>query len=164
MIKISLVKKTDDDGKLIMKWRNDPITRKMFYNSDVKEWDTFKNIFYDKYFENIVPPLFAMLDGEPIAFIGFMDNIEEKEHHISININPEHRGRGFAPVIISNVLIFISKNIDIFDKVVAEIKMNNVPSIKTFERAGFKYVRSEVKNNFNIKRYIWTKHSNLEAE
>ena len=58
-ITIKRVDKTDADGKLIMKWRNDETTRKMFFNQELKEWDTFKAMFYEKYFDNYIEPFFA---------------------------------------------------------------------------------------------------------
>ena len=38
---IKEVENTEENGKLIMEWRNDETTRKMSYNSDLKIWNEF---------------------------------------------------------------------------------------------------------------------------
>jgi hypothetical protein len=60
---IEIVIKNETNAKLIMEWRNDEITRKMSFNSNLKIWELFENEFYNNYFNNIVPPLFATLNG-----------------------------------------------------------------------------------------------------
>ena len=58
MIKIIKVKKNDNDGLLIMKWRNDIKTRNMSFYKGEYTWSIFKNIFYNKYFSNSIDQLF----------------------------------------------------------------------------------------------------------
>jgi hypothetical protein len=89
-MEITFVKKNDEDAKLILEWRNDKITRQNSFNQEIQKWENFKEIFYNKYFDNYLPPLFAIFNNKKIAFILFT-KINDKEFNISINVSPEER-------------------------------------------------------------------------
>ena len=110
MIKIIYVNKNDNDAELIMKWRNDINTRKNSFNQNEYKWDEFKKIFYEKYFNNQLPPLFALYENNKIAFIGSMNTIEKDTIEISINIDPNYRNKKLSIPIINEVLKYIQKN------------------------------------------------------
>ena len=93
MIQIISVNKNDNDAHLIMKWRNDINTRKNSFNQNEYKWDEFKKIFYEKYFNNQLPPLFALYENNKIAFIGSMNTIQKDTIEISINIDPNYRNK-----------------------------------------------------------------------
>ncbi|GAG99641.1 unnamed protein product, partial [marine sediment metagenome] len=75
-------------AKLIMKWRNDEITREMSFNQELKKWEEFKNEYYNNYFNNI--PLFITLNGIKIAFVSYIKKTEEI-YIIGINLDPNYR-------------------------------------------------------------------------
>ena len=52
MFEIVNVNKTEEDGKLILKWRNDETTRKMSFNNKIQFWNDFKYIFFK--FESVI--------------------------------------------------------------------------------------------------------------
>lgn len=148
------VKKNEKDGKLILKWRNDPITRKCFFNQKFQYWDNFKKIFFDKYFLNYIPPLFAIYNNKKIAFIGLKNNENFKNSiNISINLNPEYRGKKLAVPIILKILIYINNNYPEIKNIIAEIKEFNIPSIKSFEKCNFKLINKLFKNDSTILVY-----------
>lgn len=132
-INILPAKLNDEDGKIIMNWRNDPITRKMSHNQNIKIWETFKEE-YKTYFDNI--PLFGTLNGEKIAFISYIKTNTHKIYKIGININPDYRGKGLSKKILDQSIIHIKSNYQV-DKIIAEIKHVNIPSIKLFTNYGF---------------------------
>jgi len=144
MIQIIPVQKTDNDAKLIMTWRNDETTRKNSINKNVKEWNTFKIEFYENYFNNI--PLFALLDNKKIAFISFV-KIINNNYKIGINIAPEYRGKKLSSKIINKAIKYIQLNYSDIQKIFAEIKDFNIPSIKTFLKSGFTF--KEKRTNLN---------------
>lgn len=158
MVSIIPAQKCDEDGKLIMNWRNDFTTRKMFYNNQIKVWDSFKNEFYNCYFKNI--PLFAVMDNKKISFVSFVKEGEDY-YSISINIPPENRGKKLASKILVASLEYIKNNNKYknIKKIVAEIKIENLPSIKSFLRAGFIYEKDDIKNigdkRLKIKSYMY---------
>ena len=144
-ITIKNVEKTDIDGMLIMKWRNDEKTRQMCFNQDVKVWNSFKIIFYEKYFDNYVSPLFAYLDDVKIGFVGCMSNnnadteTSETVCKIHININPEYRGKGYGKEIIKKVIDIIKNKYPAMKKIIAQIKSVNIASFRLFLSCGFEY-------------------------
>jgi len=156
---IIYVKNTEEDGKLIMEWRNDIITRKMSFNQNIFVWDNFKNIFFNKYFDNYIPPLFAYYDNKKIAFIGFLSNnindneTNEKIVKISINLDPNYRGKNLSKLIINKSIEYVKKNYILTKLVIAEIKEVNIASYKLFESCNFKYIKKKSINNENIFVY-----------
>jgi len=44
-IHVEPVENNENNGRLIMEWRNNEYTGEMSYNSELKEWDKFKNIY-----------------------------------------------------------------------------------------------------------------------
>ena len=146
MIQIINVNKNDNDAQLIMKWRNDINTRKNSFNQNEYKWDEFKKIFYEKYFNNQLPPLFALYENNKIAFIGSMNTIEKDTIEISINIDPNYRNKKLSIPIINEVLKYIQKNNPFINNIRAEIKSFNISSIKCFEKSGFLFCNKEIKN------------------
>lgn len=155
------VENTEENGKLIMEWRNDENTREMSFNSEIKSWDIFKNIFENNYFNNYIPPLFAYNNNNKIAFIGFICNNEvdtetnKEVCKIGININSEYRGRGLGKIIIQKSIEYIKINYPLVKKIIANIKSNNIASIKVFESCNFVFIETYKLNNTNIYKYIF---------
>jgi RimJ/RimL family protein N-acetyltransferase len=136
------VEKTQENGILIMDWRNDEITRKMSFNQEIKIWDTFKTIFYDDYFNHHIPPLFAVYDNYKIAFIGFT-NINKNDNKcitISINIDPLYRNKGLGKSIILKSIEYIKERYSSVKSIIANIKLENLASIKVFKSCDFKCI------------------------
>lgn len=152
MIKIEAVEKTLDCCKLIMEWRNDDITRLNSFNQNKFTFEQFKIIFFNKYFENSIPPLFAKFNNKNIAFIGSLD-IDKNCVEISINIDPQFRGKKLAVPIIKSFINYILINNPEIKTINAKIKSFNKASIRCFEKAGFKYINSFEQNNTNIHLY-----------
>lgn len=156
---IQPVEKTEENGKLIMIWRNDKNTREMSFDSKIKSWDTFKMIFEDNYFNNYLPPLFAYYNNEKAAFIGFICNntvdIETTEEicKIGINLNPYYRGKGLGKLIIKKSIEYIKINYPFVKKIIANIKSINIASIKVFESCNFEFVKIYQLNNEKIYKY-----------
>ena len=153
MIKIIEVNKSDSDAELIMKWRNDPITLINSFRINKFEWEEFKKIFYDKYFDNSIPPLFAIYEGEKIAFIGCkdIDNINTIE--ISINLDPDFRGKKLSVMIINEFINYIKNNYNSVKSINAKIKYFNKASLKCFRKSNFDFKEIIVINNENIHLY-----------
>lgn len=156
---IKPVEKNDKNAKLLMEWRNDEITREMSFNQDLKMWDIFKNEFYNNYFNNTIHPLFAVLNDDKIGLVSFVDDKDTKELIININISPEHRGKKLGSIIIKNAIDYIKNNYKLNHNIIAHIKDKNIPSIKTFEKVGFKFQEKYIKNNETILKYKYIMQS-----
>ena len=160
MIQIINVNKNNEDGELIMKWRNDVNTRKNFYNQKEFLWKDFSKIFYEKYFENQIPPLFAIYQNQKVAFIGSMNSNYSNTIEISINIDPNFRNKKLATPIIQETLKYIKYNHINIENIIAEIKSFNIPSIKCFQKNGFEFQKEFVKNNELIYQFIYNMNIN----
>ena len=158
-IYIKPVEKNEENGKLIMEWRNDEHTRQMCYNSDLKIWDKFKGEFEEKYYNNYIKPLFAYYNNIKIAFIGFVGNIDADIEtnknicKIGINICPEYRNKGLGKIIVNKSIEYIKKNFPLTKKIIAEIKPFNIASNKLFLSCNFKFIKTKKWNNIDMLVY-----------
>ena len=152
MIFIQKVEKNDDDAKLIMNWRNDPITLVNSFRILRFEWNEFKEIFYNKYFNNNIPPLFGMYNNEKIAFIGTKD-IDKETIEISINIGPDFRNKKLSVQILKEALKYINLHYPNIITINAEIKYFNQASIQCFRKSNFHFKEIKIINKENIHLY-----------
>jgi pseudaminic acid synthase len=155
MINIIEVKKNENDGKLIMEWRNDIETRNNFYNNNLFIWNDFRNIFYEKYFIQTVPPLFALYENKKVCFIGCRDTNIKYDIEISINLDPHYRNKNLSSIIVKKAIDYIKKKYPLINNIIAEIKVENIASNKIFIKNNFKYISTNtIKNNImNIYNY-----------
>jgi RimJ/RimL family protein N-acetyltransferase len=126
------VKLTKKDARLIIKWRNDPVTRANSINGDKKVmcqyWPSMStNIGHIAYF--------GTLDGEKVGFIGFKEFLGEDGLEVSIHVAPEHRGKGVALKMLQGIEEIL-EGMDVFD-IHAFVKQDNEASQKLFEKAGY---------------------------
>ena len=149
--KFSLVEaeQTEDSALIVMQWRNDPETLEMFYHHEPKIWPDFHQEYIHTYFEGPLElvPLFGTIQGVKVAFLRF-GNIDpvagwnQPACDISINIAPEHRGKGYGALAITEACKLLSaKGIG---SIHAEVRIRNISSAKSFEKAGFKNLGSEI--------------------
>lgn len=162
MIKIINVNKNDEDGKIIMNWRNDIETRKNSYNDDLLIWDNFKIIFYEKYFNNYIPPLFALYGDIKICFIGFKNTNKKYDIEIGINLDPDYRNKRLSSIILEKLIKYIKNNYSLVNNIIAEIKIENIASNKLFQKVGFKFFKEEIIQNniMNIYNYNMSENKN----
>lgn len=142
MISLEPARPVEDDARQVMAWRNDPLTLRMFYHRDPKIWDAFWPEFRDSYFPDDAPePVFAVCDGERVGFVRFgpADDPEGAGRRcvdISINLGPEHRGRGLGTAMLHAAhgrlrALGVAA-------VYAEVRQENEASRRTFEGAGYR--------------------------
>jgi len=114
------------DSKLIWAWRNDPVTRRMSRTSDPIPWESHA-AWYAGTDSRI---LMAFVDGAPVAMLRFDDG------EISINLDPAMRGKRLGePILVAGCTYgFVTLGLA---SIRAEVKPDNLASIKIFERAGF---------------------------
>jgi sialic acid synthase SpsE/RimJ/RimL family protein N-acetyltransferase len=135
------VRPVEAHARLILEWRNDPLTRQMSFNQAVQVWEVFWPDFQVTSFRNpALPPLFVLKNGARVAFLAFRP-VAHPAHprlnccDISINVAPEARGQGVATQALRLALDFLKRQG--VDQVLAEIKVENQASIQAFQKAGF---------------------------
>lgn len=152
-MQVKPAEKKKEHASLLMHWRNDPETVK-FSRSGKKDWPQF----YDEYlgyFRADVQPVF-IVEYEPsreinpdthriasyytnyYAFVKFK-RIKDKLD-IGVVVDPEFRGNGIGTEAIRLGTKHALKTVD---KVYAEIKVDNLPSLKAFQKAGYRMIKYE---------------------
>jgi len=182
MIKLVQVNKCDEDAKLIMEWRNDIHTLINSFRTVKYTWEEFIYIFHNNYFKNSINPLFATLNNEKIAFIGFNDTNKKTNNtnntnktnntnntnktnmndtiEISLNINPQFRGKKLSVSIIQETIQYIKNNYSNIKKINALIKYFNAPSLQIFKKSNFEFKEKIIINNENIHVYQYEMNKN----
>ena len=113
--------------KEILSWRNDPTTRQNSINQEVISVKNHKD-WIKSQIENMQTKL----------IMHFADNMPAGLVKLSINLNPDFRGKKLSSRFINNSLHHLLENQSEKEiEVLASIKPNNFASINAFERSGF---------------------------
>lgn len=151
------VQPIESHARLVMEWRNDPQTLKMSFHREPKEWESFFQEFCGEYFQACrLSPLFALLDGERVAFLRFSDcphpsNPQRSCCEVGINLSPKFRGKGFGSSILKQAGALLAQKG--YDDLYAEIRTENKASLKAFAKAGFEeidWVRKKVEDTGEV--------------
>lgn len=140
-ISLEMVQKEEATAKLILEWRNDPLTRKMSFHQEPYSWDTFYKRFRQEYFcLPDFPPMFILANGERVGFLLFQNSPDHQARgrsclDVSVNIAPKHRMHGYGTLGIEKALN-LARQIG-YEAVYADVKPANFSSIKLFKRVGF---------------------------
>lgn len=129
------------DSVDILTWRNDAVTRKMSRNSE-----HISVIQHEQWFENAVTSeqkfVFICEDqshgNSKVGMIRFdlLNSADEAE--VSINLNPDFRGRGLAKICLSSGIEYFKMRCPHISKIYAEVRLENNVSLHLFESVGFK--------------------------
>lgn len=134
--KIYLRSVRESDCRILWQWANDQTVRENSFSSRLISWEEHLSWFTSKI--NDDECVFYMVEndrGVPIAQVRF-ETTGSDDAIISVSIAREHRGKGYGNVIIRHASQKLLRTTNI--KVVhAYIKLNNVSSLKAFERAGY---------------------------
>lgn len=137
--KISIREALIDDRRVIWEWWNDPVTRSMMAKKDFVPWQEhcawFDKVLLD---ESRILCLGLDVEDQKVGVVRFdLQTDRPGTYEVSINLNPEFRGRGFAPALLRAAVSYLSsvRTPEMLFANVGEIA--NVPSQKTFLSAGF---------------------------
>lgn len=121
---------TMDDAEMLLRWRNDPLTREMSFNGAETSMEDHRTWLEWKLSNPFCEIIIATNDaGVPVGAM----RADGDETHVVLNwvVAPEHRGQGYAFSMIRCSLARYHKH-----RVKAVIKPTNVASIRSAERAG----------------------------
>jgi UDP-2,4-diacetamido-2,4,6-trideoxy-beta-L-altropyranose hydrolase len=147
-----------EDERLLWTWANDPEVRASSFSSETIGWETHVAWFAEKLMSSNSLMLIAEDDqGIPCGQIRF-DIRENREADLNISLAKEKRGRGLAvPMIQEGVReLFASGDCEC---VHAFVKLENTPSLRAFEKAGFArvgtaQVRGHAAVRFDMRRRL----------
>lgn len=158
-IQFELARPIESHARLVMQWRNDPHTLEMSFHKQPKEWSSFYPEFIHDYFSLAdLPPLFALQNGHRVGFLRFRPaedpiDVNKRSAEISINIAPEHRGKGLGQRILETVQEIAAAQG--YDSIYAEIKNENAPSKRAFQAAGFHPLNEKQKMIEDTQEECW---------
>ena len=131
-----------DDWKILLDWRNDPITRENSFETGEVSEQTHKLWFNDSLL-NPYREIYILEDyNAPVGSIR-SDNVSTNQYILSWSIAPNQRGNGYGTKILE---LFLQDKTGDF---IAEIKPENIASIKMVQKNGFnqldeiKYIKQQ---------------------
>jgi len=142
-----IARPVEEDARDVMRWRNDPLSLSASFNSTPKKWPEFFEEFKRFYFNSFLPPLFVRQGDERVAFLRFRPLGNGCD--LSIMVAPEKRGGGIGKEALILLKPWFKRRG--VSQVVAEVKKDNVPSLRLFQGAGFKKTPSKKEG---IERFV----------
>jgi UDP-2,4-diacetamido-2,4,6-trideoxy-beta-L-altropyranose hydrolase len=136
---LSLRKATEADVDLTFRWANDKHIREFsFSKKDIKENEHHK-WFHSKITDPNCIYLVAYYKDSIIGSIRF--DINERIATISYHIDSEFVNRGFGKMMLKiGIKHLIEHAASSVDEVIGFVKVENIPSVKCFERLGFEQI------------------------
>jgi UDP-2,4-diacetamido-2,4,6-trideoxy-beta-L-altropyranose hydrolase len=124
------------DAGMLWTWANDPGTRNVSFNREPIPWEQHV-AWFDQKLKDAGSRIYIGEINCPVAVVRFDDHHNEDHAVISLAVAPGARGRGYSARIIRLGVraLFAESRANL---VRAYIKPDNIPSIRAFERAGFK--------------------------
>jgi len=121
-----------EDGRSIWVWWNDPVTRQMMKKNDPVPWD-----MHCAWFDGVLQDpnrvlCVGYLDNEKIGNVRF-DKQADRVYEVSINLNPDFRGRGYGAILLKEAICYLQANRCV-ELLFAMLKKINIPSKKRLRK------------------------------
>tara|TARA_A100001011_G_scaffold395647_1_gene491285 strand:+ start:1166 stop:1621 length:456 start_codon:yes stop_codon:yes gene_type:complete len=142
----------EHDIRDIFDWRNDKSTRLQSHNSKEIFWEDHENWYKNSLKNKNIYMLICeeSIDKSKIGIVRF--NIYEDFSIVSINLSPQMKAMGLGFSCLKNSISRFKKDFENIKYLTAEIKIDNIPSIKTFKKVGF--ILEKESNNINLYKLI----------
>jgi len=137
------------DNKSIFNWRNNKLTREMFFESKIITFKDHSNWFKETLANKNKKIYVGELNGKKIGICRFDFNKKNSSSEVSINMNPKMRSLGLGKRFLFQCIEFYlsTDNHELF----AKIKSKNKASLKIFDYVGFN-ISSEVNDIVYLRR------------
>jgi len=131
-----------NDWKILLDWRNDPLTRKNSFTQETIKEENHKK-WFKKNLTNKTSNVFILENeiGIPVGTIR-ADKIKKNTYVLSWSISPLHRKKGYGNLMLN---LYLQNRYGTF---IAEIKPQNVASIKMVQK---NYFKETSKNTYTKK-------------
>lgn len=153
---ILLRKASEEDIHATYIWTNDEFTRKNSFSDKYISLQEHENWFRNKLKSPDANYYIFEMDSVPAAIVRFDKEKESSDYTIGINISPELRGKKLAVKFLKMACENFTKEKSC--QVNAFIKKENIPSIKSFERAGFVFNEELEINGIKSNKYKLNKN------
>ena len=126
-----------EDLNLLFEWANDPEVRRHSFNSAPILLQDHTRWFQAKLDNPAAILYLAESDGKPVAHIRF--DITDRTATLSYLIGADYRGKGLGHTVLLKGLEQLLQDRPDVQLVEGLVQEENVASIKSFEKAGFRY-------------------------
>lgn len=125
-----------EDARMIFEWANQPATRRASFDAAPISWDNHVQWFETRLNDPHTLMFVVMQNGQAIGLIRFQQQANLKEATVSIQLDDSFQGSGLGPRIIQMGCsrCFLEWPVE---QVRAEIRTDNVASLRAFVKAGF---------------------------
>ena len=130
---LSLREITEKDWKILLDWRNDPVTRQNFYTSDSVDVEGHKKYIKTTITDPTRSQFILEYNGDPVGTIR-EDQCGNEEFKLSYTVDPLCRGKKIGQIMMSIYLL------DRWGSFLCEVKCENIPSIRMIKSMGFKFI------------------------
>lgn len=134
---VTLRKVNFDDWKVLLDWRNDTETRNRSHSIDLISEEHHKNWLQDVLDDPNRILFIASMDNELVGTVRADFDAITKSYELSWTISPHSRGKGIGKKMVKLMVEQLNA------RVRAEIKEDNIPSIKIAESANLKFYKKE---------------------
>ena len=143
-----------EDALDIFNLSNDDLVRKNSFNPEKIKWKNHL-IWLKKKLEDENSIYFAVVDALDIFYgqVRFDINTKKEEAIINISLGEKIRGLGLSYFVIDKSINELLK-IKSIKLIKAYIKYDNIPSIKSFEKANFIFLDNQIIKGNKLKVYI----------
>jgi len=145
----------EEDSKDLYNWRKDKRVSQWCCEENDIDFNSHQKWFKSK-MESDKTKIFIAENviGEKLGQVRF--DKTEKGIYISVNLNPDFFGKGIGAKFIGSATDRYLRDFN-EKQIYAEIKSENISSIKAFEKAGYKFLEEKEKNSLKIKIFSYSK-------
>lgn len=138
--KITLRRAAETDVQIVYEWASDELTRKNSFSTESIDFEVHEKWWHAKMNSDDAEYYICEADGLPAGLIRLDKGNNTENFVIGIVLAPQYRGWGMAEKFLK---LICNKVLESDNRLIIEayIKQENVPSIKTFEKVGFWFVK-----------------------
>ena len=125
-----------EDMKDLYEWNNHPLSRKNSFRSDPITWEEHERWFKERMADALTTIYIYYSGRKKIGSVRFEE--KQKGVRISVMLNPDFIGNRLGAELIRLGTELFMQEKKPKQPVIAEVKLDNLPSKKAFLRAGFK--------------------------
>ncbi len=125
-----------EDCRDLFKWRNHPIIRKNSFNTNPMSWNEHERWFKTKSKDPRTKIYIACCGKDKVGTVRFDDL--DRMIKVNIMLNPDFLSKGLGSKVIRLGIEKLISEIKLDKPIIAEIKKENIASIKAFQKVGFK--------------------------
>jgi len=137
---MNLRKAKESDSELLLRWANEPETRKYSFNTKQITPEEQRKWLRNKFADPNCHILIGSDNGKLVGVVRFQ--VENGAATVSVSVDKNCRGKGYGTALIEHGIRYM-RTVGV-DSFLALVKLGNEASVKAFKRAGFLYDKQQM--------------------